>query len=318
MEFLSGEAGAFEADWSTGEDSGPSKGATVADKPKDTYISAAEIKCAVVVTGIPQVSAEETHAALVDAFSLFGSVQRVVSQGDERKDAGAPDLQHAVIVFGDDASAAAALAYDGSHLFGTPVKVSLASGLSAASDGTGASTDALTSSVEVVSSWLARGITLGRRGATHVQHFSHRHGITDAVSRAVARFRAGAKSTDEKYGISAGVKARASAIDERYAVTDRARAAATSVSSAVSGAAGRAMENQTVRSGVGMVSSAATGIRSVLGDVSSKTAAKLAAEEAAADAKASSEPAAAAEGAGKDDDSGDLGKEGSTGAKHAD
>lgn len=253
----------------------------MAHKPSDTYISAAEIKCAVVVTEIPQVGADETHASLVDAFSLFGSVQRVVTQGDESAAEGAPAFQHAVIVFSDDASAAAALAYDGGHLFGSRVKVSLASGLSAAADGTGASSDALASGVEVVSSWLARGITLGKRGATHVQEFSHRHGITDAVTRAVSSFKKGAKSADERYGISAGVKARAAALDERYAVADRARAAATTVSTAVSGAASRAMAHDAVRSGVSMVTNAASAVGRVIGDVSAKTAAKLAAEESA-------------------------------------
>ncbi|KAA0151245.1 hypothetical protein FNF29_04720 [Cafeteria roenbergensis] len=190
--------------------------------------------------------------------------------------------QHAVIVFADEVSAVAALALDRHRVMGARVRVSLATSLSGSGagdgdgddddDATGAST--IAAAVDVLSSWLAGGITLGRKGAAHVQEMSQRHGVTDTVRRAVASLKARAKKADFPASVTRPVAARAAAIDEEYRVRARAAAATAAASAAVSSAASRAMENSSVRAGVTAVSAAASRVGTVVADVRRQTVAK--------------------------------------------
>ncbi|CAE7207692.1 BPA1, partial [Symbiodinium sp. KB8] len=281
-----------------------------------SFVSATELRCAVVVTGLPPDRAEATHAAVLEAFSVFGAVQRIVTQDDPpaagtspgssaraadaahspldrvppapkeapSAAAGSSDsgTQHAVIVFADEVSAVAALALDRHRVMGARVRVSLATSLSGSGagdgddddddDASGAST--IAAAVDVLSSWLAGGITLGRKGAAHVQEMSQRHGVTDTVRRAVASLKARAKKADFPASVTRPVAARAAAIDEEYRVRARAAAATAAASAAVSSAASRAMENSSVRAGVTAVSAAASRVGTVVADVGRQTVAK--------------------------------------------
>jgi len=83
----------------------------------------AEMPRAIVVTGIPDRDAATTERCIFETFSAFGPVVRIIFQNESA------ERQHAVIIYHSEASAAAALAADGSVFMGEPVHVVLASAL---------------------------------------------------------------------------------------------------------------------------------------------------------------------------------------------
>ena len=71
-----------------------------------------EMARAVIVTNVPMAPQAETEAAIVAAFSGFGTIERkILQQSGEGS-----EQQHAVVIFSDGATAEAASAYAGQLL----------------------------------------------------------------------------------------------------------------------------------------------------------------------------------------------------------
>jgi hypothetical protein len=270
-----------------------------------------EMAMAVVVTGIPIAEQTATEDAVVEAFSEFGDITRLILQTDD-----GGTNQHAVLIYSTAEAAAKAVDFSGKSLSlgdgeGSPVEVSLASTLSSAAGGSAAQ--------DKVVSILAGGMVLGGKGVSSVKNFDEQHNISLRVQIAAEMAKAKAMEFDEKHGIStkasavaASAKAKAAEIDEQYEISRRTTRAASAAQEMASTQYNKAMENEKVKEsvtkaasmfksmwafGASKASAAATAMDETVKKAKEKAAAEEAEKKAAAveaEAKAAPAPAAAA------------------------
>ena len=155
--------------------------------------------------------------AIFKAFSRFGEISRLICQDDAAGGAGgAPNRQHAVLVFYRDVSAAAALAGDGTLLLGAPIQVLLASNLVQGQAGGAARQDGGSSGVAgrvplftpqataAVAQMIAMGSLYAQQGVAHVRRFDEESGLSRRVKVLINNTSSTAAAINQRYQVRDG------------------------------------------------------------------------------------------------------------------
>jgi len=242
-----------------------------------SLISPDELARTVVVTGIPDADAAATDAALHAAFSRFGAIDRLLFNST------GAGKQHAVLVFGREHSAAAALGASGAAVLGEPVSVVLASNLNVEGGAPARGRPSPSAAADAVAGLLAKGTLFGVAGVAHARRFDEANGLSTRVRVVAEGAAAGVKSLDAKYAVSSSVaaaydaaRAQALELDARVGFTGRvtetaekAKDAAKAALAGAGAAAARVAADPRVSAGV-------AGVKGVFGALSAAVTAATA------------------------------------------
>jgi len=193
---------------------------------------------AVVVTGIPDSDAATTERCILDTFSSFGPIARIIFQSESST------RQHAVIIYHSVQGAASSLAADSTSFMGSEIHVVLASSLlpqpSSGSGGTSASPSGgprrPTIASTVIADLLANGYLFGVQGVAHMKRLDSERGLSQRVSVVAENIKGSVNVIDQRYRVSTTVlttyelaKQQALELDTRFGITQRVQGVAQSV-----------------------------------------------------------------------------------------
>lgn len=211
-----------------------------------SLLSPEEVPRSIVVSGIPVADPVATERALLDAFSSFGGIARLIFQDEGLVVEGRPTRQRAVIVFQREPAATNAVIASGMSVLGAPVQVVLASHLPpsehASSGGAGYASSGLPvagsgaplvspDAVAAVAHLLAQGYMAGERGIASVRRYGEERGYTDRVRVVYHDAARTAADINQRYHIvpiahatvAAALNA-AKSIDQQYRISQRSSA----------------------------------------------------------------------------------------------
>jgi hypothetical protein len=201
-----------------------SPSAVVASAPAaqdETVITEEEGKRAIIVTGIPAADPTRTEVALVEAFSKFGVLARVIFQ-DERNapaEGGAsPVHQRAVVLFEQESDALAAVNSDVPVMVlgRVPESIIPASALQLPNAGSAAGSamqhNALRGPSQAVAHMLAQGFLYGHQGVAHVKAFDDTHGMSQRIRVALDTITSKAGELNDRYHIAQTVRSTYEAV----------------------------------------------------------------------------------------------------------
>jgi hypothetical protein len=208
------------------------------EAPDFNVVLDAEMPRAVVVTGIPDSDAATTERCILDTFSSFGPIARIIFQSESSS------RQHAVIIYHSEQGAAASLAADSTSFMGSPeIHVVLASSLlpqpstgsSTASTSTGGPRRPTIAST-VIADLLANGYLFGVQGVAHMKRLDSERGLSQRVSVVAENIKGSVNVIDQRYRVSTTVmttyelaKQQALELDTRFGITQRVQGVAQSV-----------------------------------------------------------------------------------------
>ena len=209
------------------------------EAPDFNVVLDAEMPRAVVVTGIPDSDAATTERCILDTFSSFGPIARIIFQSESST------RQHAVIIYHSEQGAASSLAADSTSFMGSPeIHVVLASSLlpqpSSGSGGTSASPSGgprrPTIASTVIADLLANGYLFGVQGVAHMKRLDSERGLSQRVSVVAENIKGSVNVIDQRYRVSTTVlttyelaKQQALELDTRFGITQRVQGVAQSV-----------------------------------------------------------------------------------------
>ncbi|CAM9679697.1 unnamed protein product, partial [Hapterophycus canaliculatus] len=175
----------------------PTKGSDL-----DHPVTEQEAVRSILVQGLPLLDQELTETSIVQVFSAYGEISKLLLQTNEES-----KTQRAVLVFGEAAGAHAALQANGRDILGANCTVSLASSMPALNDGlerenvsdqptTGAGMEGRTlSTAEWIKSIFAQGMVYTRL-------FDEKLGVSHTAKSLAAKMQTQVEQIDEKHNVS--------------------------------------------------------------------------------------------------------------------
>jgi hypothetical protein len=209
------------------------------EAPDFNVVLDAEMPRAVVVTGIPDSDAATTERCILETFSSFGPIARIIFQSESST------RQHAVIIYHSEQGAASSLAADSTSFMGSSeIHVVLASSLlPQPSSGSGPSASPSsggprrpTIASTVIADLLANGYLFGVQGVAHMKRLDSERGLSQRVSVVAENIKGSVNVIDQRYRVSTTVlttyelaKQQALELDTRFGITQRVQGVAQSV-----------------------------------------------------------------------------------------
>ena len=226
----------------------------------DEVITELQMPCTVVITGLPNQSADATTTALSATFSSAGKIVKTIYQIDGEQ-------QHAVVVLDTSEAATAACTMSGCTILGSTVNIIRAQQLQGDDENSkltateGRHTNKMFVQAKVATVGVtASAIVLGGQAVDGIKSLDERAGISKTVNAAATATTKKVTELDQQLGVSTAVKKTAASvkegvkgIDEKYDISGRTTRAASDASKTATNLANKALENPHVAKGWGFM-----------------------------------------------------------------
>eukprot|EP00752_Nemacystus_decipiens_P003911 g3586.t1 len=189
----------------------------------------------VLVQGLPLLDQELTESSIVQVFSAYGEISKLLLQTNEESKS-----QRAVLVFAESAGATAALQVNGRDILGANCSVSLASSMPTLNDGLDrdnvsdqpASGGGMEGRKLTTAEWIK---SIFAQGMVYTRLFDEKLGVSEKAKSIAAKVQTSVEHIDEKHNISGKVagaamtaQAKVQEVDTKLKVSETARGWATS------------------------------------------------------------------------------------------